>query len=118
MPSLKIDWCLELWGKHVAQTADKKSAFLAEFDCELGVDWEPDYYGDGYTYHIDSVTVEWGKHRHIITPESDPEMWVILKRGIDADAERLRERILEGIAESLSDEIYAASNDRAFMEYR
>jgi hypothetical protein len=118
MPSLTIPWTLELWGKHIAQAAEQKSAFIAEFDCELSIDWEPDYYGDGYTYRIDAVTVEWGKNRHIITPKSDPDMWVILKRGIDNVAEKLRARILEGISESLSDQIYAASNDRAFMEYR
>ena len=118
MPSITIPWCLELWGKHVAQAADMKSAFIAEFDCELSIDWEPDFHADGYIYSVDAVTVEWGKHRHIITPKSDPEMWVIIKRGIDSDCERLRERILDGISEALSDQIYSAANDRAFMEYR
>lgn len=118
MPSLNIPWTLELWGKHIAQSSDMKSAFVAEFDCELNIDWEPEYYGDGYTYHIDSVTVEWGKNRHIITKRSDPEMWVILKRGIDNDAEKLKERILKGISEAVCDEIYSEERDRAFMEYR
>lgn len=113
MPSLNIDWTLELWGNHIAQAADQKAAFIAEFDCELGVDWEPDYYGDGYIYRIDSVTVEWGKHRHIITQKSDPEMWVILKRGIDNEKERLKKRILEGIAEAVSDEIYSYNREAA-----
>lgn len=118
MPSLNIPWCLELWGKHIAQAAEQKSAFIAEFDCELGIDWEPDYYGDGYTYRVDSVTVEWGKNRHIITQKSDPELWVIIRRGIDNDAEKLRERILDGIGEAVSDQIYYASDDAACLEYR
>jgi len=106
MPSLTLEWCIELWGRHIAQAAEMKSAFVAEFDCELTVDWEPDYDGDGYTYSIEAVTVEWQKHRHIITPKSDPELWVIIKRGLALDTEKLRERIHEGIDEALSDGIY------------
>lgn len=109
MPSITIPWTLSLIGKTTQpNAAGKKIGLLAEFDCELSINyWGESKYQDygwelqDYGWELDTITVEWSTppQTHVITPKSDPVLWEIIMRGWKADELALSDRIIEEIAE-------------------
>ncbi len=108
MPSITLEWTLPLIARRPGEFVNKPSGFVAEFDCELTINWWADE--DGYDYELEYVAVDDGKHdRFVITSETDAVLWPCLVRGFEYETRRssfLDDKVRERIDEALSDEVY------------
>jgi hypothetical protein len=108
MPSITLEWTLPLTARRPGEFVNKPTGFVAEFDCELTINWWADE--DGYDYELDYVAIDDGKNdRFIISSETDAVLWPLMVRGFEYETRRttfLTERVRECIDEALSDEIY------------
>lgn len=91
MASLSIDTTLDLCTRH--------GTLVAQADCQLGIEyWEGG--SDGlWDWCVESVYFEptsWNK-AETITKETDPDMWPIILRAVNADRASLDEKVQEAI---------------------
>ena len=111
--SLHIPYSLEITTK----TGPAKAGFVAEFDCQIDVDYE-----DDENWEITSVTVEQSRwnDEFSISAKTDPDLWKIVLRSIDADWKAIQEKILEWMGEDYSDRRAARCDDAhdAWVESR
>ena len=102
--SLHIPDTLEITTK----TGPAKAGFVAEFNCQIDVDYE-----DPDNWEITGVTVEQSRwnDEFSISAKTDPDLWKIVLRALDADWKAIKDKILEWMGEDYSDRRAARCDD-------
>lgn len=77
-----------------------RRGFVAEFDCELTVEYE-----DAENWEITDVRFEQTRFagEFVVSAESDPDLWKLIKRGFDYDWKDLSDKIRECVVNAWED---------------
>ena len=100
--TLRVPYTLSLManvGRDVALNTIKRG-FVAEFDCELVVEYE-----DTDNWEVDHIRFEqtrWNEE-YTVSPTSDPDLWKLVERALEYDWKDLGDKVRELIVEAWYD---------------